>query len=114
MEGFIIFLLVICALGIYFLPSIAGWNKRNADSIIAVNFFLGWTFIGWVVSLAWALIPDSEPHVVHQKIIEKPKEDKFDKIKKLKELLDNGAITGEEFQSEKARILRDTQDQKPN
>lgn len=37
-----------------------GWNKRNADAIVALNFFLGWTFIGWVIALVWALIKDPE------------------------------------------------------
>jgi hypothetical protein len=50
---------VIIVLALYFLPSmIAGMGKvkhPNANSIFVVNLFLGWTFIGWVVALAWAL-----------------------------------------------------------
>lgn len=38
----------------YFLPSILGHNKRDAAGIFLVNFFLGWTIIGWVVALFWA------------------------------------------------------------
>ena len=41
---------------LYFIPSIVAWARsvKNVGSIIVVNVFLGWTFIGWVVALAWA------------------------------------------------------------
>lgn len=45
-------LLVLAAL--YFLPTIVAWGKKKADGPIVINIFLGWTFIGWVVALAWA------------------------------------------------------------
>ena len=43
--------------GMYFLPTIlaAAGGKRNAVAIGALNFFTGWTFVGWVISLIWAL-----------------------------------------------------------
>jgi len=44
----------------YFLPCIialARGTKRVAG-IIVVNFFLGWTMIGWVAALAWAVADD--------------------------------------------------------
>jgi hypothetical protein len=43
------------AAAFYFLPSIIGLRKRNAGAIFVLNLFLGWTVIGWVVSLVWAL-----------------------------------------------------------
>ena len=55
MEVFIGVVLIGC---IYFLPSIVGWNKRNATAILILNLFLGWTFIGWVVALVWATTKD--------------------------------------------------------
>lgn len=42
------------AIVMYFLPSIIGHNKHNAAGIFLVNFFLGWTIVGWVVALFWA------------------------------------------------------------
>ncbi|WP_375141990.1 superinfection immunity protein [Pedobacter sp.] len=39
---------------IYFLPTIIGWKKHNIASIMLLNLFLGWTFIGWVVAIVWA------------------------------------------------------------
>lgn len=42
----------------YFIPSIIAYNKKNATAIIALNLLLGWSFIGWVVALVWALKKD--------------------------------------------------------
>ena len=49
--------LMLTALGmlLYFLPTVLGWSKRDRASIFVVNLFLGWTLVGWVVALAWAL-----------------------------------------------------------
>ena len=42
---------------IYFIPLIlaATENRPNTAAIGALNLLLGWTFIGWVVALVWAL-----------------------------------------------------------
>ena len=44
----------------YFLPSIIALarSKRDIVGIVLLNFFLGWTMIGWVVALVWALKTD--------------------------------------------------------
>lgn len=41
----------------YFLPTIIGAarHKANLVGIFLVNFFLGWSVIGWVVALVWAV-----------------------------------------------------------
>ena len=45
------------SLAIYFLPTIIAVlkNRTNTLAIGLLNFFLGWTFIGWVVALVWAV-----------------------------------------------------------
>jgi Superinfection immunity protein len=45
---------------LYFLPAIIGFarSKRDAVSILVLNLFLGWTAIGWVIALVWALRQD--------------------------------------------------------
>ena len=50
-------LVTILVLGIYFLPSLFALidRKRNTVAIFALNLFLGWTFVGWVVALVWSL-----------------------------------------------------------
>ncbi len=38
----------------YFIPSMIAYNKISAVKILVLNFFLGWTVIGWVIALIWA------------------------------------------------------------
>jgi hypothetical protein len=49
-------LVVIAGIGLYFLPSMVAVSRKvtNQGSIFVINFFLGWSFIGWVVALAMA------------------------------------------------------------
>jgi len=49
-------LLLAIALGFYFLPSIIGAVRHvpNIGSVVVINFFLGWTLVGWVIALAMA------------------------------------------------------------
>lgn len=41
----------------YFLPTIIAILRRSSGTagIFVLNLFLGWTFIGWIVSLIWAV-----------------------------------------------------------
>jgi hypothetical protein len=58
-------LLILFFLACYFLPTLVGWNKKNSGAIFALNFFLGWTVVGWIIALVWALSSDREPtHIV--------------------------------------------------
>lgn len=50
--------IIVFVLVIYFIPTIAGKDKKNLSAIFALNLFLGWTLIGWVVALVWALTKD--------------------------------------------------------
>jgi len=45
---------------IYFLPAVLGWKKQNRVAILALNALLGWTLIGWVAALVWALTKDQK------------------------------------------------------
>jgi hypothetical protein len=46
-------LLVALALAIYFIPTLMA--KKNRSAILVLNLFLGWTFLGWVIALVWAV-----------------------------------------------------------
>lgn len=43
---------------IYFIPSLTAMGKKQAGSVFVLNLLLGWTLIGWVVAMAWAVYPD--------------------------------------------------------
>ena len=56
-SSFIGIIAFIISLAVYFLPTIiaAVRKKRNILATFLLNLFLGWTFIGWVVALVWAV-----------------------------------------------------------
>jgi hypothetical protein len=50
-----IFLLI--SLFLYFLPAFLARNKPDFTAILILNILAGWTFIGWIIALVWALSP---------------------------------------------------------
>lgn len=52
-------------IAIYMLPWIVAImrHKRNTGAIFLANLFLGWTLIGWVVSLVWAFTHDTSASI---------------------------------------------------
>lgn len=42
---------------LYFSPSIAAGVRghEKTSGIVVLNLFLGWTFIGWVIAMVWAV-----------------------------------------------------------
>jgi hypothetical protein len=41
----------------YFLPAGMAWGRKhnNLSSIFMLNLLLGWTVIGWIVAIIWAV-----------------------------------------------------------
>lgn len=56
MEAILVILVVLFLTGLYFLPAIVASHRcyPNRTPIFVINLFLGWTFLVWVISLAWA------------------------------------------------------------
>jgi hypothetical protein len=52
-HGFLLFFLSLMP---YLLPSIVADNRKHHQflAILMLNLFLGWTLVGWVISLVWA------------------------------------------------------------
>ena len=98
-------LIIILGIVFYFLPSIlAGARKhKNTLLIFILNLLFGWTAIGWLVCLIWAFV-DTNGETA-KKLVEDIKGDKYEKLEKLKKLKDDGAITEEEFEKEKSKLL---------
>jgi Superinfection immunity protein len=59
MEGLVLILL---CLAFYFIPTFiaAGKHSARTGAIFAVNFLLGWSVVGWIVALVWALAADKD------------------------------------------------------
>ena len=47
---------------LYLLPTgiAVGRKRSNTGSIFVLNFFLGWTLVGWVIALIWAVAEDAK------------------------------------------------------
>lgn len=103
----IVFLLII----LYFIPTLNAYSnkKKNAGSVLVINFFLGWTLIGWVVALSMSM--GKEKPVVVAKEPEPHKSapsapSASSELVELFKLKEKGAITEEEFKAHKAKLLR--------
>jgi hypothetical protein len=63
MEGWQGWGIIAGLMGLYFLPTAVAFEKKrnhhNKGAIFALNLLLGWTLIGWVGALVWALTKPS-------------------------------------------------------
>jgi len=59
---FVFFLFILPALAVYFVPTIIAVARRarNVLGIVLLNIFAGWTFIGWVIALVWAIVDQKQ------------------------------------------------------
>ena len=130
----------------YFLPTIIALilGCDRTGSVLVMNLFLGWTFIGWVWAFVWAVSPNRQQQnivinnhvsadrtinpIITQPIQERfesygnthslPKpppqlenvnikshQDKIGQLQQMKQLLDTGILTQEEFDEQKSKIL---------
>jgi hypothetical protein len=109
---------LLITLFLYFLPSFIAFSKKKSNSgiIFLVNFLVGWSVIGWIVSLVWALSSDSVKTVIlpnnqsnaqenFQNRRESDYDEKLRRLQKLKELFDSGALSSSEFEEQKSKIL---------
>jgi hypothetical protein len=58
------FIMLCFVAAVYFAPAIVGMvrHKANAGAIFALNLCLGWTILGWVGALVWALTMEDSEH----------------------------------------------------
>ena len=60
----ILLIVVICVVAfcIHFIPAIVAGNRhaRNFWWIFLLNLLLGWTFVGWVIALVWAMTDETD------------------------------------------------------
>ena len=73
--GFLsVFFLVMFVFGgaLYFFPTIVAFVKKKANksAILVLNIFLGWTLVGWVVALVWAVSEEQRTVVLQQTIMQ--------------------------------------------
>lgn len=96
-----IILYLVISITIYLLPFIISAKRKKNDAVIILIFvlFLGWTIIGWIVCLIWALSENTSD------VYQKP-ESLTDKLTELNKLRNNKIITEEEFEKKRKEILK--------
>lgn len=62
---------------LYFLPAITGRRKRNAEAIFVLNLLLGWTGLGWVAAMVWAVTVDDRESPQKVVVIQQPTRDQM-------------------------------------
>lgn len=70
-EGLVTSVAFVGSILLYFLPTLIASRRehRNLVAIGALNLFLGWTLIGWVVALVWSLLAASDsPVPAHRRL----------------------------------------------
>lgn len=135
MPGGSEWLLLILLSPLYFLPTIIATARKNSNTIgiFLINFFLGWTLLGWIGAIIWAFSSGAkqtptvivhntsqsysqeykgekpeprqqiQPDVTNTKLL--AQQEKIDHLRQLKQLLDEGILTNEEFNIQKSVIL---------
>lgn len=54
-----LFIIAFAAGLLYFLPTFLAYRKKHFVTIALVNVFLGWTIVGWIFSIVWAIVDRS-------------------------------------------------------
>lgn len=129
MNDITIVIYIVVALLIYFIPSIVAFRRGHPNRwpILVINFLFGGTGLGWLGSLVWAcgavhksptgnnggesglnlfvndpvtvkLAPESAPALIDSGTVE-------EKLRRLKQLFDSGAISAEEYAGLKKPLL---------
>jgi hypothetical protein len=109
-------LFFVAAPALYFLPAVEAALRKhqNLGSLLALNAFLGWTVLGWVGALIWALARPARVEATAPLQAERspsppaaaPPASVADDLLKLAQLLEKGLLTEEEFRQQKAAVLR--------
>ncbi len=84
-------------LALYFLPTIIARDKQGVTGIFLLNFFLGWTFIRYIIALIWALAASPAEGQGQRTASEE--------LMRLDHLHKEGVLTWSEFERQKARVL---------
>ncbi len=94
-------IIIVSVLLIYFLPSIIAVKKdhKNMASILLINMFLGWSLIGWLVAIVWA-IKKTESVVIATSNVSNA-----DELEKLHNLKEKGILSEEEFEKQKVNLI---------
>ena len=67
----LLILLLIVGMVFYFVPAVIGFRKKNFTAIALVNLLAGWTVVGWIFALIWAIV-DKTPNDSASAVLDAP------------------------------------------
>jgi len=99
---------------IYFIPTVIALVrlpilKWKFLTVFFINLFFGWTVYGWWISFGKALSSGNKKIILQvpgENSNSFASENKYDQLGKLQDLKNSGAITEEEYEKEKKKILK--------
>lgn len=99
------YLILAVSFVLYFLPMMIAFKRHheNYTAIFMLNLLLGWTGIVWIVCLIWAFISKPVPVGQAQRV---NSSSRYEELERISALRSSGALTAEEFDREKSRILK--------
>jgi len=67
-TGFAVMVVIIGLIATYFLPTIIALilRRKNTLAIFLLDLFLGWSLIGWVIALVWAVAKEHDQTIIIQ------------------------------------------------
>jgi hypothetical protein len=95
----------------YMLPTYEAWSREhpNLVPIALVNVFLGWTLVGWVAAIVWALKrSESQQQLPVAPIVQSASPGAIsvaDELQKLATLREKGLLSDDEFATQKSLLL---------
>ena len=116
----LVMILVVASAGIYFIPTYIAYkkDKKNKLPILLINLFAGWTLIGWVGALVWAVSQEKPDLVIENHLsYQNPQQiagnqsstestsNLSDQLEKLHSLMEKGVLSKEEFEDQKRKLL---------
>ncbi|MGE5305121.1 MAG: superinfection immunity protein [Alphaproteobacteria bacterium] len=74
MDSVLLGLLIVIGLSVYFLPVIVAQirSTERPGTMFAVNLIFGWTVVGWIVALIWAMgqQPAAEGETARSRVVD--------------------------------------------
>ena len=57
------FVIIVAILAFYFVPAVIAKirNTAHQSAIFAINLFFGWTVLGWIAAVIWAVVEAPAP-----------------------------------------------------
>ena len=79
---------------VYMLPTLISFQKKNLIQVFLMNFFVGFTIIGWIIAFIMALKLDNPiQKTAEQNTVPEPQEPFKEELEKARDLYNKGFLS---------------------